>query len=1340
MKKYITAVLCVLLVAAWIAPTLAWLGSMFTYSFHLGDGSSKTQYFAGGDGSVDNPYIIKTPEHLYNLAWLQYIGYFNLGPINNGRAQSYFKLSDQLRNQVMDENGQYASVLSETTLDMSGYVLPPIGTTQYPFLGIFDGNGKVIANLKTANAQEILQTSEPLKPPTKAEFDAKIVDKAMLAEYLTDANEEAGAVMGFFGVIGDYDGAVQRIVNNQGYSSNEDAPPIDELDEGESAQNGITTYHKDNETILYTQAIGAKNFALNEYTLRDDSIATTIGVAAGYVNASLEGVALNGTTTVEVTGPASGKLSSDAQYVSDYTLVGYCTEPYQGSFQNETVTIYKPMEETPVTVVGRGDGDEDTNYGGSVAMSTLFNDLDAITDGNAYEAINGYVVSQTRVFSAKHSEETPSGYVINNTANNYYNRYNNGEFAFVFTDYATNEYAGGIYKYTAGGSMVSEIRYQYSGTVSAVKIFTDGIDEQGTPVTHYFTAGKLEDHSFMCSDTIDVTAASAWVFEGDQTAGSKLYVLTSDGYKKYLNANGTTLSFSDTGSTNWFYSEDTGVYYRSGNTAYYLTFIDGAWKLINDISAYSYYRIASGSNYLVLRNVNGAMTLQSTENIDEASLWRFSESNYTGTISTTVGSRTYYLSYERQSQGWFDYIGVLTVETNEGASWRGNGTNLYASISQGIFSGSRNYYLVCESDGAWSMQTTAQTLTFEEEQVEVMTSLLSEPEEVDDIIVTMGDETLMFDVANEKDATYIPLQMQYSGEGNNKTCLYKPMNKNTGYITSGIYDTTATDDQKRADVRISRYESDSIADANSLLTIDKYGRLVKIPTNITTKNNTNAAYFDNLQNPDLSLHKYADSVDDYNTMRGGNYLYGLHFMNGVISTDSLVTIPLAKINGTEYENYQVPGDCIDFNLKEQGYINFFAGTYFSGNNSFFSLHHIVRNTDQYKTIKEINEIAVIYTPTGNPDAPYIYEYEKKDSGGNTRYVKYTAGLNGAVGQYDPIQSGISVSGNLLYYTVGNETIEYEIAFKTSWLKGSEISNEGETIDWTNCGYYFEIPVDAGEYALGSVDGQTGAYLVYLDIGAALTEAEVTVTRTVIKEIVTETTETYFYANGVAVVNGDGYSFPMDPEQHTALGLTNTGNEDASYGGTITLSHDGSRVVYTADGLHGNVVIGADLGDEIYLKNGDTLTRQLPAARTITVTFIKRVTVIYTYDDGTAPVKSVITYVQGETPTAEEDAAGIWDASTNTLTTSLPGLKAEKLDAYAVQWDDITETVSEGIVTCYMYQVPGVNVTNTWVYEPTTASKTYTVTTDPATIMPNVIYQDSGYQTTINGMEATVVSP
>jgi hypothetical protein len=75
-----------------------------------------------------------------------------------------------------------------------------------------------------------------------------------------------------------------------------------------------------------------------------------------------------------------------------------------------------------------------------------------------------------------------------------------------------------------------------------------------------------------------------------------------------------------------------------------------------------------------------------------------------------------------------------------------------------------------------------------------------------------------------------------------------------------------------------------------------------------------------------------------------------------------------------------------------------------------------------------------------------------------------------------------------YYTyregnneVGTEGIPagYEMVFDCHW-----ITNPDSYDGWANNkAFYFEVPVNAGEYAIGSTAGRTGAYLVYLDLAA-----------------------------------------------------------------------------------------------------------------------------------------------------------------------------------------------------------------------------------------------------------------
>ena len=187
------------------------------------------------------------------------------------------------------------------------------------------------------------------------------------------------------------------------------------------------------------------------------------------------------------------------------------------------------------------------------------------------------------------------------------------------------------------------------------------------------------------------------------------------------------------------------------------------------------------------------------------------------------------------------------------------------------------------------------------------------------------------------------------------------------------------------------------------------------------------------------------------TLKGTDSVYGLHFMNAQISKDYLVTAPKAAILGKEYDNYEMPQDSINFNVIQRGSINFFAGNYFTKNDTFFSLHKVFR--DGNNKITDIMEIIEVYEKT-NANQNYIYKL--KDSSGNFKYTNADGSYSGA--------------------TSLNAEYNSTPIFKTSWITNPGIS-EGSNL------YYFEVPCNAGEYCLGSVSGKTGAYLVYLDIAS-----------------------------------------------------------------------------------------------------------------------------------------------------------------------------------------------------------------------------------------------------------------
>jgi hypothetical protein len=132
-------------------------------------------YFAGGDGTEANPYIINRPIHLYNLAWLQDTGRFNKKNDDGTYTQFHFVLS--------------------ADLDMEGWTLPPIGTREYPFIGTFKSGLKT----STGYNYDVRYTIDQLTV-SNALGDGEVEKRPQSVTELNYAE-----VIGMFGVIGVYD-------------------------------------------------------------------------------------------------------------------------------------------------------------------------------------------------------------------------------------------------------------------------------------------------------------------------------------------------------------------------------------------------------------------------------------------------------------------------------------------------------------------------------------------------------------------------------------------------------------------------------------------------------------------------------------------------------------------------------------------------------------------------------------------------------------------------------------------------------------------------------------------------------------------------------------------------------------------------------------------------------------------------------------------------------------------------------------------------------------------------------------------------------------------------------
>lgn len=342
-------------VALVVATSLSWLAIEnpvdFPDSF---SGSTRVSYFAGGDGSKNDPYLITTRTHMYNLAWLQYLGYFNLGGyINNGRAQSFFKLA-------FDGDG----------LDMQGLALPPIGTKEYPFIGNFNGNGKVVYNFIVSNTRNTAKNTDyNLKVyPRGARFD--INDVLTTTGTVTDTSTRAQVdIMGMFGVAGDLtlnasgDSFVSSYYTKSDLNKHqygEDGKTLIPIPETNADGTAFNTAAND----FYYSGMKISGFYIDRVKVNSESAKSLVGILAGYICSSVQNTGVY-RSKISVAAETSGGVTelfdstknqrSYDTVVSKYSLVGDYDEKLVGWSEDPAV----------------GDGEQPGGWGGSIDMRTL---------------------------------------------------------------------------------------------------------------------------------------------------------------------------------------------------------------------------------------------------------------------------------------------------------------------------------------------------------------------------------------------------------------------------------------------------------------------------------------------------------------------------------------------------------------------------------------------------------------------------------------------------------------------------------------------------------------------------------------------------------------------------------------------------------------------------------------------------------------------------------------------------------------------------------------------------------------------------------------------------------
>ena len=368
MKKAVHTICIFLSLAfAFVAVTFCWFSRGELLNFRDDFGSAKASYFGGGDGSSEeNAYVISSSTHFYNLAWLQYLGYFNAaGGANNGRLQSYFKLTKNIDMSELQRNGTVSA-------------LPPIGTEQYPFIGNFDGNGCKIDNVFVSNLM-----SDLIVRPTTYKTATDDNNNEVLAVYGTaGTTTKAVNIVGLFGVTGDYGVSADEkgVVSGSNEYTNKFKDSL-------SLPTAATTSGADE---VYYGVMKVGNLYTDNLSVKSASSKTLVGLAAGYASASLSNV---GVYRCSITVNAGATGLSDSAPLSNYSLLG--------DYNDAVIT----WDEKPS---GGGGGGSGNDWGGSINIYELSKRIT-------------YIMNDSMSYSAYTSVAEPNKFGLNNIS---YNKYN----------------------------------------------------------------------------------------------------------------------------------------------------------------------------------------------------------------------------------------------------------------------------------------------------------------------------------------------------------------------------------------------------------------------------------------------------------------------------------------------------------------------------------------------------------------------------------------------------------------------------------------------------------------------------------------------------------------------------------------------------------------------------------------------------------------------------------------------------------------------------------------------------------------------------------------------------
>ena len=1132
------------------------------------DGRTMGAYFAYGNGipsttpgDNNRVYGITKPRHLYNLAWLQYLGYFdseNPESPNYG-AQYYFELA--------------------ADLDMTDWVLPPIGTEDHPFVGNFTGNGHTISNLTVSN-----NFSEYNTHPTA----------------INQSNFIQPHILGLFGVVGDYNG------DYPSYSSS-----VNEI-----VDTGI-------ENIKVTTSL-------------HDSL---MGLVAGYVDANVENVAVDsGDINVnrlanDVIANATTSYGGFTSNISDHTLVGYTTS--ETTVKKVTNTLYDLSITVGQEYNGKASGAK-AGFGGSIDMNSVFDRLTALKPGTIsnnqpYKITHDHFDNGDGTETVETTNATGNGnvqnvYLYHGNTSDYYS----GNIVYSTNDTNKHYLLGGTYetnnyyvyydhigfRINSGNNSLTVNNIANNAAVANAGVNASIVwnEEAATGANNYkiYTEYNGTRYYLQINNTTALRVVTG-VNNGttfnktlnDQNAirytSGNYYIGYNGGWRMIQLPTAPTVpsvprpteAVPDPGELQWEgeVPSETGpaapvnnvgeittyanqIYYNNNGTYRFLS-ANGNTLQTNSTTPYesgwtvtasgNYYKIRhSGGRYLRHRNNTLSLATQTSNtdwerggNASDGYTFSYDSRYYLRygnnfTIGNNVSTNLarfgdiamYDGRYMTQSEAETQREEDLQEYTDAYNQWRDVDYPAWQQARQ-QYEAAYNAWLPAHNAYVAYVDALDQWDTYDSDLVAYNTALANSYN-ITEVAITAENPVKGPDYYQDptkqstsgmeftaEDTTYYPINVYtdeeggYDDEGNFLGRQYEPTLDNTGYFVAGSTNSTWSGNARS--IVVSSYSKSSKISGSYSNNKFNDSQILTITDNASGIPTVGA-----LDITDTDKYsKYATSKTSLEeVLNGKSNVGGFHFVSetfGSVSKDLTVMAKNVSINGDKYAEYELPVYSIDFNLKRQGRINFLAGLYNGGNgsgtasadhmNCFFSLYEVYR--DGNNAITDIKEIYRIYKKTGQ--AEYIYSF--KDGNGN---------------EVD--------ANNVAFNAAGLEKV-----FDTTWL-----GYNNTLYNYAGRVFYFEIPINSGEYCLGNVthgsDRTDGAYMMYLDIGASASKMN----RTSIAEHFLEDLYEFIHPVGVALIPTSTLEDDTFDDSNSFCVIV-----PATYKGVLSVNRDDSNNVIVA---------------------------------------------------------------------------------------------------------------------------------------------------------------------------------